>query len=111
MVGQYRCGHTQEGRDVQTGVAQINLLSHANSWRQVQAIGACMEVTFALAPPSPPPYRIVNHTAFVFTCFQKGLERAAHRVGPGAAAPYATPHPLLLAFDCVVASIPNTEHT
>ena len=56
---------------------------------QVQAIGACMEVTFAEAPPSPPPYRIANQTNYLFTCWQKGLERSTHRVGPTTEAAYA----------------------
>lgn len=57
---------------------------------QVQPIGACMEITFSLALASPPPYRIINQTAHLFTCWQKGLERSAtHRVEPHTTAPYA----------------------
>ena len=52
-------------------------------------IGARIEISFQLAPPSPPPYRISNLTNYVFTCYQKGLERSVHRVGLKAEEPFA----------------------
>ena len=55
----------------------------------VQLIGACIEVSFIPAPPSPAPYRIDNRTPCLFVCRQKGAEHRAHVVQPMSKAPFA----------------------
>lgn len=55
----------------------------------VQTIGACIEVIFAPAPLSPPPYRIDNRTAYLFVARQKGAEGRAHTVKPYRQEPFA----------------------
>ena len=55
----------------------------------VQPIGACIEISFRVPPPSPPPYRIDNRTPFLFVARQKGAEQRAHAVPPNSQAPFA----------------------
>ena len=55
----------------------------------VQPINACIEISFALAPPSPAPYRIDNRTPYLFVARQKGAEHRAHVVQPMSQAPFA----------------------
>jgi len=58
----------------------------------VRLVEARIEVTFEIAPPAPPPYRIVNKTSYMLSCAQKGSDtsaRSPHRVMPNASAPFA----------------------
>ena len=55
----------------------------------VQPIGACIEISFHQAPPSPAPYRITNRSPYLVSARQKGVEGRVHLVQPNSQAPYA----------------------
>jgi len=64
----------------------------------VELVDARIEVMFELAPPAPPPIRIVNHTRCAATFWQKGIEGGAsmpHHAPAGEGVAFAWPEPQL----------------